>query len=135
MIHLRGVESLALAFLFFRPEVIARGQSVGAGGEETESMAWEGYKTKRWRRLRLSILRRDKFRCREAARYGQRVEADTVHHVWPAEDYPEYAWAPWNLISLSSERHDAMHDRRTGKLTALGESWRRRISPPPSGPD
>lgn len=98
-------------------------------------MAWAGYKTKRWQHLRLSILRRDKFRCRESARYGQRVEANTVHHVWPAEDYPEYAWQPWNLISLSGDQHDAMHDRRTGKLTALGEAWRRRVSPPPSEPD
>lgn len=98
-------------------------------------MAWAGYKTRRWERLRLSILRRDKYRCRESARYGRRVEANTVHHVWPAEDYPEYAWAPWNLISLSGDQHDAMHDRRTGRLTALGETWRRRVSPPPSGPD
>ena len=84
-------------------------------------MAWSGYK--------LAVLRRDGYRCRESARYGKRVEATTVHHVWPAEDYPEYAWELWNLISLSGEQHDAMHDRRTGRLTMLGESWRRRISP------
>jgi 5-methylcytosine-specific restriction endonuclease McrA len=54
--------------------------------------------------------------------------------VWPAEEYPEYAWAPWNLVSLSGDRHDAMHDRRTGRLTELGEAWRRRIAPPPSEP-
>lgn len=93
---------------------------------------WAGYKTKRWRHLRDSILRRDKWKCRESARYGVRADANTVHHVWPAEDYPEYAWAPWNLISLSQEKHEAMHDRLTGKLTPLGESWRRRISPPTS---
>ncbi|WP_221935824.1 beta-galactosidase, partial [Klebsiella pneumoniae] len=38
----------------------------------------------------------------------------------------EYAWKPWNLISLSGKNHDAMHDRVTRKLTELGESWRRR---------
>ena len=92
-------------------------------------MAWSGYKSRRWRRMRLAVLRRDGYRCRESARYGKRVEATTVHHVWPAEDYPEYAWELWNLISLSGEQHDAMHDRRTGRLTMLGESWRRRISP------
>lgn len=97
-------------------------------------MAWEGYKSKRWRRLRRSILRRDGYRCREWARYGKAVEATTVHHVWPAEEYPEYAWASWNLVSLSGDRHDAMHDRRTGRLTELGEAWRRRIAPPPSEP-
>ena len=92
-------------------------------------MAWSGYKSRRWRRMRLAVLRRDGYRCRESARYGKRVEATTVHHVWPAEDYPEYAWELWNLISLSGEQHDALHDRRTGRLTMLGESWRRRISP------
>lgn len=97
-------------------------------------MAWGGYKSGRWRRLRVSILRRDRFRCREAARYGRRVEATTVHHVWPAEDYPEYAWCPWNLVSLSAAAHDAMHDRLTHKLTPLGESWRRRTIPPASDP-
>lgn len=75
-----------------------------------------------------------RYRCREWARYGKAVEATTVHHVWPAEEYPEYAWAPWNLVSLSGDRHDAMHDRRTGRLTELGEAWRRRIAPPPSEP-
>ena len=95
---------------------------------------WDGYKTKRWRRLRLAILRRDKFKCRESARYGVTADANTVHHCWPAEDYPEYAWETWNLISLSSERHDAMHDRFSGKLTPLGEAWRRRVSPPTREP-
>ena len=91
---------------------------------------WDGYKTRRWRILRESILRRDKHKCRESLRYGITREANTVHHIWPAEDYPEYAWCPWNLISLSAEQHDAMHDRFSGKLTELGESWRRRTIPP-----
>ena len=91
---------------------------------------WDGYTTARWRRLRAQILRRDGYRCRESLRYGRKVEASYVHHVWPAEDYPEYAWCPWNLISLSKSSHEAMHDRVTHKLTPLGESWRRRVSPP-----
>lgn len=90
-------------------------------------------KNKRWRRLREAALRRDGYRCQEAARYGRAETAQVVHHVWPAEDYPEYAYCLWNLISLTGTNHDAMHDRQTGKLTALGESWRRRIPPPPRG--
>ena len=97
-------------------------------------MSWTGYKTARWRRLREKILRRDGYRCRDAARYGKSVEATTVHHVWPAEDYPEYAWQAWNLIALSQEAHNAMHDRFTDKLTERGEGWRRRVPPPPSTP-
>lgn len=100
--------------------------------EEVVVSRWPGYKTSRWMHLRERILRRDKHKCREAARYGVTVAATTVHHVWPASEYPEYAWQPWNLISLSTSAHEAMHDRLSGKLTPLGEAWRRRVSPPPS---
>lgn len=96
-------------------------------------MRWPGYATRRWARKREAILRRDGYRCRESARYGRLVQADTVHHIWPVGDYPEYAWADWNLLSLSHAAHNAMHDRVTGALTDRGEAWRRRI-PPPSTP-
>ena len=89
-----------------------------------------GRSNKRWRRLRERILKRDGFQCREAARYGRIREAQVVHHVWPAEDFPEYAYCPWNLVSLSQAAHDQMHDRATGRLTELGEYWRRRTIPP-----
>lgn len=88
------------------------------------------YKSGRWRRMRKRILERDKYRCRENARYGRVVEATTVHHIWPEEKYPEYAWCEWNLIALSSAAHNAMHDRDTHELTELGEAWRRRTTPP-----
>lgn len=91
------------------------------------------YKSARWRRLRERVLRRDRYLCRENARYGRTVPATVVHHVWPAALYPEYAWCEWNLISLSAQAHNAMHDRETDALTELGESWRRRIPPHPPG--
>ena len=96
-------------------------------------MSWDGYRTERWKRLREKILRRDGYRCRESARYGLSVEATTVHHIWPVDDFPQWAWEPWNLISLSGKAHREMHDVSTGALTSRGESWRRR-SPPPSTP-
>ena len=100
-----------------------RGKSIGFDYSSTNA---------RWRKLRDKALRRDKGLCQEAKRYGRRVEADTVHHIWPAEDYPEYAYCLWNLVSLSAEAHDQMHDRRTRRLTELGERWRRRTIPPAS---
>ena len=94
-----------------------------------EADMWDGYESRRWRRfVRPRILRRDRYRCREAARYGRIVEATTVHHIWPAEAWPEYAWCDWNLLSLSAEAHRAMHNE-DGSLSALGESWRRRTIP------
>ena len=91
------------------------------------------YKSARWKSLRRRVLQRDKYLCRESRRYGRYVEATTVHHIWPADRYPEYAWCEWNLISLSGKEHNAMHDRNTGDLTELGEYWRRRTTPPPKG--
>lgn len=83
------------------------------------------YKSKRWKRLRERILRRDDYMCQVSKRYGRRVEANTVHHIYPADEYPEYQWKDWNLISLSAEAHNAMHDRNTNELTAAGEALRR----------
>ena len=97
-------------------------------------MSWSGYRTTRWAHLREKILRRDGYRCRDAARYGKAVEATTVHHVWPAEIYPQWAWEPWNLIALSQRAHNAMHDRENDRLTPKGEAWQRRTPPPPSTP-
>ena len=85
---------------------------------------------RRWQRLRKRILARDGYMCREAARYGRLIHADVVHHIWPAEDYPQYAYCAWNLISLSRENHNAMHDRVTDALTLLGISWKNRTPPP-----
>ena len=93
---------------------------------------WDGYKTPRWRRLREQILRRDGYRSLEARRYGRNVEADTVHHCWRAEEFPEFAWEPWNLISITGDEHKLMHNP-DGSLTELGESWRRRRAPPGRG--
>ncbi len=90
----------------------------------------EFYRSKQWRAKRKQILRRDRYLCREALRYGRRVGATTVHHIWPLEDYPEYALADWNLLSLSDGANNMMHDRKTGKLTELGEWWRRHTPPP-----
>ena len=87
-------------------------------------------RNKRWRQLRERALSRDGYLCQESKRYGKRVDAEVVHHIWPAEQWPEYAYCLWNLVSLSGAAHDAMHDRVTGKLTAKGESWRRRTIPP-----
>ena len=87
-------------------------------------------KNKRWQHLRKQALRRDGYMCQESKRYGRMVEAQMVHHIWPAEDYPEYAYCLWNLVSLSLEAHDKMHERITRKLTPLGERWRRKTIPP-----
>ena len=88
------------------------------------------YKSRRWRHIREHVLRAAQYRCQESLRYGRSVNATTVHHIWPADKYPEYRFCEWNLLALSAEQHDAMHDRKTRELTALGEYWRRKTIPP-----
>lgn len=87
------------------------------------------YKSKQWKALRQKILKRDKYICQYFKRYGKRVPATMVHHIYPADAYPEYAFKPSNLISLSNDAHELMHDRNTHELTAIGRSLQRRTRP------
>ena len=86
------------------------------------------YNTERWRRLRRAILQRDGWRCQLAAANGKNEPAVTVHHIFPASEYPEYKWEPWNLISLSFAAHNMMHARDTDKLTQRGELLKRQTA-------
>lgn len=86
------------------------------------------YKSKRWERLRRAVLSRDGYKCQESARYGKSVPATTVHHIFPRETYPQYQWEAWNLISLSHDVHNEMHDRATGELTDKGRKLMQRTA-------
>lgn len=93
------------------------------------------YHSGKWKKKRIRILRRDKYLCQNCVRYGKRKDATMVHHIYPAEDYPEYVWCNWNLTSLCGKCHEKMHDKSNGRLTAEGERLkrvadRRRDSPP-----
>ena len=86
------------------------------------------YKSKRWKKMRASVLKRDGYQDRELARYGKNVPANTVHHIFPVETYPQYQWAPWNMVSLSAKTHNEMHDRNTGALTDKGMELLQRVA-------
>lgn len=87
------------------------------------------YQTTRWKKKRARILRLDRYVDRYQKRYGRTVEATTVHHIYPAKEYPEYEWADWNLISVSQETHNKLEDRTSGRLTKAGEDLKRRTKP------
>lgn len=76
------------------------------------------YKSTRWKKKRMKILRRDSFLCQECKRYGKHVEAVTVHHIKHAEEFPELAYQDDNLISLCSACHNRQHPEKanTGKM-------------------
>ena len=87
------------------------------------------YKCKRWRDLAARAMRRDGYKCQLSKRYGKQVPAELVHHIYPVDEYPEYAYCLWNLISLSRAVHNTLHDRNTDKLTAEGVALMRRTKP------
>jgi 5-methylcytosine-specific restriction endonuclease McrA len=81
-----------------------------------------------WKAKRKKILARDSYRDQWEARYGRNVNADTVHHIFPVEWFPEYKMASWNLISLSTKTHNMMHDRASGALTEAGMTLADRVA-------
>lgn len=86
------------------------------------------YKSNRWDKVRRSVLRRDGYKDQELARYGKHVPANTVHHIFPVESFPQYQWEPWNMVSLSHRTHNEMHDRNTGALTEKGKALMNRVA-------
>ena len=88
------------------------------------------YNSPRWKRLAGAVMRRDGYMCQLSKRYGKRVPAEVVHHIYPVDEYPEYAYEPWNLIALSRKMHNTLHDRNTDVLTAEGGALKRRTPPP-----
>lgn len=79
------------------------------------------YNTRAWKRKREAILRRDDYKDQLEKRLGLNVNADTVHHIFPIETYPEYKNAAWNLISVSRQTHEELHNRQTGELSEAGK--------------
>lgn len=51
-----------------------------------------------------------------------------MHHIFPREFFPEYQWESWNLISLTKEMHNSLHDRTTDRLTFDGIALLRRTA-------
>ena len=87
------------------------------------------YQSAKWKKKREKILKLDKYKDRVAAMFGRTAAANTVHHIYPAEEYPEYEWCDWNLISVSQATHNRLENRKTGELTKEGLMLQRLIKP------
>ena len=94
--------------------------------EKEGAMDYSGAK---WKRKRERILKMDGYLCQVSRRYGKVVQARVVHHIYPAKEYPEYAWCDWNLISVSMGVHNRLEDRATGELTNEGKELMRHTKP------
>lgn len=73
------------------------------------------YKSKRWKRKRLAILKRDKYICQECKKYGKIKEAVTVHHIKHVDTHPELAYIDNNLESLCQGCHNKKHPEKGGR--------------------
>ena len=85
------------------------------------------YKSKQWRYTRAFILARDKYICQYFKRFGVTKNADVVHHIYPSNDYPSLFFNVNNLISLSNEAHEKMHNRKTGEISQDGRKLQQKF--------
>lgn len=74
----------------------------------------EFYESRKWKRKRQQILRRDGYMCQICKRYGRMREATEVHHIQHLEDRPDLAFNNDNLISLCRSCHNAQHPEKGG---------------------
>ena len=86
------------------------------------------YESTRWKRVRAAVMRRDGYLCRVSIRYGRREPAELVYHIFPREEFPEYQWCMWNLISVTKSAHNKLHVRSTDELTKEGIELLRRTA-------
>lgn len=81
----------------------------------------EFYHSKTWKNKRARVLRRDGYIDQLALMlYDKTLPGETVHHIFPLEEYPEYRLCSWNLITVSAVTHDKLHNRTDNSLTELG---------------
>ncbi|RTL86451.1 MAG: HNH endonuclease [Hyphomicrobiales bacterium] len=82
-------------------------------------------RTRRWKALRIAVLRRDGFKCVECGARGD-LEVDHVH---PVRTHPELAYEPLNLQTLCV----ACHSRKTrleiglGQIDPRREAWKQLV--------
>lgn len=72
----------------------------------------EFYESRKWKRKRQQILKRDGYMCQICKRYGRIREAQEVHHIQHLEDRPDLALDNNNLISLCRACHNAQHPEK-----------------------
>lgn len=72
------------------------------------------YSSKRWRKKREYILKRDGYLCQECKKYGRHTEAKIVHHIIEVEDQPELKMKNNNLVSICASCHNKVHPEKGG---------------------
>ncbi len=88
------------------------------------------YGSAKWKKKRKRILKLDGYKDRVAAMYGRTLEGNMVHHIYPADEYPQWAYDDWNLITVNKQiTHNKLENRKTGELTEKGRMLQHFIKP------
>lgn len=83
-------------------------------------------RTKKWIKFRDRIMREHDYLCQESLRYGRRVQAEMVHHIYPVSEYPELEFEKWNCLPILNKIHNTFHDRTNDKIVGQGLYWQKK---------
>ena len=86
----------------------------------------EFLKSVAWQQKREKILKRDGYQCQVAKRYGKKIPAKIVHHIFPRSEHPEWSLCDWNLISVSPKGHSLLET--DDGLTEMGKALCRKVA-------
>lgn len=75
------------------------------------------YQRQAWRNKRKEILKRDNNECQVSKSLGEVVTKKLiVHHIKPLEYFPELAMVDSNLITVSHQVHNIIHELNETKF-------------------
>ena len=83
-------------------------------------------RTKKWFKFRDRVMKKNDYLCQESLRYGIRVQAEMVHHIYPVSEYPELEFVEWNCLPLLNKIHNTFHDRTNDKIVGQGLYWQKK---------
>lgn len=70
------------------------------------------YHTQRWKNLRQYVMTKyNGLDIYQLYKYHRAVPADTAHHIQPAAEKPERFYSDQNLIPVSRQSHEEIHNR------------------------
>lgn len=117
-------ESMGFSFAIFRRGGIGKAAEVGLreiyspSGRKHYKNSMKSksfYLSKKWKRKKAAILKRDGYLCQHCKRYGKAVAATTVHHIVHLDTSPELALKDENLVSLCAKCHNEQHPEKGGR--------------------
>lgn len=83
-------------------------------------------KTAKWKKFAERTKRKYSYLCQESLRFGERVEAEMIHHIFPVDNFPELEFVSWNVIPVTFKKHETFHDRTNDEITKIGKIWQRK---------